>query len=180
MRSHRLSLAALMLVVGVAATSTRGSHGEDQQLAERLPDKDFWRLTEEFSEPNGYFRSDNLLSNEIYFENVVPELVQRTTPGGVYIGVGPEQNFTYIAALKPQMAFIPDIRRGNLDLHLMYKALFELSADRAEFVSRLFSRKRPDGLTAKSTIEEIFAAYEKVEPSDMLYSRNMRAIVNQL
>ena len=63
----------------------------------------------------------------------------------MYVGVGPEQNFTYIAALKPTMAFIVDIRRGNFDLHLIYKALFELSADRAEFVSRLFSRPRPDG-----------------------------------
>ena len=96
------------------------------------------------------------------------------------MGVGPEQNFTYIAALKPSMAFIVDIRRGNFDLHLMYKALFELSADRAEFVSRLFCRPRPAGLTAASTIDEIFAAYEKVESSDTLYSRNMRAIVNLL
>ena len=96
----------------------------------------------------------------------------------MYVGVGPEQNFTYIAALKPKMAFIVDIRRGNFDLHLMYKALFELSADRAEFVSRLFCRPRPDGLTAESTVDEIFAAYEKVESSDTLYSRNMRAIVN--
>ena len=75
------------------------------------------------------------------------------------MGVGPEQNFTYIVATKPAMAFIVDIRRGNLDLQLMYKALFELSADRAEFVSRLFSKKRPEGLTAKSTRADIFAAY---------------------
>jgi hypothetical protein len=44
----------------------------------------------------------------------------------------------------------------------MHKAL-SASADRAEFVSRLFCRPRPDGLTAKSTIEEIFAAYEKID-----------------
>ena len=56
------------------------------------------------------------------------------------MGVGPEQNFSYIAALKPSMAFIVDIRHGNLDVHLMYKALFEMSDNRAEFVSRLFSR----------------------------------------
>ena len=68
-------------------------------------------------------------------------------PGGVYLGVGPEQNFTYIAALKPKMVFITDIRRGNLHMHLMYKALFEMSADRAEFVSRLFTKQRPAGLT---------------------------------
>ena len=61
------------------------------------------------------------------------------------MGVGPEQNFTYIVATKPSMAFIVDVRRGNLDLQLMYKALFELSADRAEFVSRLFSQEASGG-----------------------------------
>ena len=75
------------------------------------------------------------------------------------MGVGPEQNFTYIAALKPAMAFIVDVRRGNLQMHLMYKALFEMSADRPDFVSRLFSRKRPAGLTAASNVRDIFQAY---------------------
>ena len=34
------------------------------ELPARLTDEEFWRLVEEFSEPNGYFRSDNLVSNE--------------------------------------------------------------------------------------------------------------------
>jgi hypothetical protein len=55
----------------------------------------------------------------------------RTVPGRAYVGVGSEQNFTYIAATRPVIAFIVDIRRGNLDLHLIYKVLFELSADRS-------------------------------------------------
>ena len=84
----------------------------------------------------------------MWFQYIVPDLVGYLKPGGVYLGVGPEQNFTYIAALKPKMVFIIDIRRGNLHTQLMYKALFELSNDRADFVSMLFSRKRPDGLTA--------------------------------
>ncbi len=148
-----------------------------------LPDAEYWRIVSEFSERAGTFQSDNLLSNERWLQHVIPDLVAKAAkarPNRVYVGVGPEQNFTYIAALKPSMAFIVDIRRGNFDLHLMYKALFELSADRAEFVSRLFCRPRPAGLTAASTIDEIFAAYEKVESSDTLYSRNMRAIVNLL
>ena len=78
------------------------------------------------------------------------------------------------------MAFIVDVRRGNFDFHLMYKALFEMSADRAEFVSRLFSRPRPEGVTAKSTAEDIFAAIANEQATDTLYSRNMRAIVNHL
>jgi hypothetical protein len=149
----------------------------------RLADEEYWRIVSEFSERAGTFQSDNLLSNERWLQHVIPDLVAKaakTRPYRAYVGVGPEQNFTYIAALKPSIAFIVDIRRGNFDLHLMYKALFELSADRAEFVSRLFCRPRPAGLTTASTIDEIFAAYEKVESSDTLYSRNMRAIVNLL
>src|SRR5437867_10720910 len=92
------------------------------------------------------------------------------------LGVGPEQNFTYIAAVKPAMAVIIDIRHGNLDVHLMYKALFELSKDRAEFVSRLFSRKRPAGLTAKSTASDIFNAYLPAEGSKEMYQENLNAI----
>jgi len=98
----------------------------------------------------------------------------------VYLGVGPEQNFTYIVATKPAMAFIVDIRRGNLDLHLMYKALFELSADRAEFVSRLFSKKRPEGLTAKSTSAEIFSAIGPITATPAMFNENLQAIDNLL
>ncbi len=63
----------------------------------------------------------------------------------------------------------------------MYKALFELSTDRADFVSRLFSKKRPAGLTAASTAQDIFAAYEKVETDDEnLYKANLAAIDDHL
>ena len=75
----------------------------------------------------------------------MPRLQEAGQPGGVYVGVGPEQNFSYIAALRPKMAFIVDIRRQNMIEHLMYKALFELSEDRVDFLSRLFSRPRPGG-----------------------------------
>src|SRR3954471_14401402 len=78
------------------------------------------------------------------------------------------------------MAFIVDVRRGNLDLHLMYKALFELSADRADFVSRLFSRRRPDGLSAASTAAEIFNAFAQVEPNERYSTETLAAIRNQL
>ena len=177
-RHRRLLLALLILAVGFAAASVRlRVRAADEHLPARLTDGEFWRLTEELSEPNGYFRSDNLLSNEVYFQYVIKELVQRIEPGGVYMGVGPEQNFTYIAAIKPKIAFITDIRRGNLELHLMYKALFELSADRAEFVSRLFTRRRPARLTSKSTVEEIFTAYASVDQgAEDLYNANLKAI----
>ncbi len=149
-------------------------------IPERLSDQEFWNLVTDFSEPNGYFRSDNLLSNEIWLQYVIPELLSVSRPGRVYMGVGPEQNFTYIAALRPSIAFIVDVRRGNLDLHLMYKALFELSADRVDFVSRLFARKRPEGLTSSSSVQEIFAAFSNAETSEALFTENLKTILDDL
>jgi hypothetical protein len=153
---------------------------EPVRLPERLSDQEFWELSTELSEPGGYFRSDNLLSNEIWFQYVIPALIDVAKPGRVYMGVGPEQNFTYIAALKPAIVFIVDVRRGNLDLHLMYKALFEMSTDRADFLSRLFSRKRPAGLTAASGVKEIFQAYASLAPDDALFEANFQAIIGHL
>src|SRR3954468_11267940 len=70
--------------------------GAESTLPARLTDREFWRLSTSASEPNGFFRSDNLTSNEMLFQHVIASLVARTKPGGVYLGVGPEQNYTYI------------------------------------------------------------------------------------
>ena len=147
------------------------------RLPKQLSGPEFWKLSTELSEPDGYFRSDNLVSNELLMQLVIPDLARTVRPGRAYLGVGPEQNFTYMAAIRPSMAFIVDIRRGNLHLHLMYKALFELSADRAEFVSRLFSMTRPPGLGPKSTAQEIFAAYGDPDlRREELFKQNVNAI----
>jgi hypothetical protein len=86
------------------------------------------------------------------------------------MGVGPEQNFTYIGALRPRIAFIVDIRRQNLLQHLWYKAVYELSDDRIDFLSRLFARPRPVGLSAAAGIDSILDAFERVGP-DLTYFR---------
>jgi hypothetical protein len=145
-----------------------------------LTNEQFWKLATELSEDDGKFRSDNLVSNESTFQYVIPEILQVAKQGRVYLGVGPEQNFTYIAALKPSMVFIIDIRHGNFDVHLMYKALFEMSKDRADFVSRLFSRKRPENLTAQSSAKEIFDAMETAEGTRELFTENLKAIEDHL
>jgi len=150
-------------------------------LPTSLTDREFWSLTEQLSEPNGSFQSDNLLSNELGLSSVANLLTQRVKRDGVYLGVGPEQNYTYIAAMRPKIAFITDIRRGNLHMHLMYKALFELSADRAEFVSRLFTKPRPVGLTGKSTAGDLMNAYWDIETStEPIYQANLQAIKDVL
>ena len=149
-------------------------------LPARLTDREFWRLSTEWSEPNGFFRSENLTSNELLFQHVLTDLAARTRPGDVYLGVGPEQNFTYIAAVKPSMAVIFDIRRGNFHVQLMYKALFELAADRADFVSMLFGKPRPPGLGPKSTVFDLFALFARSPRSDAIYAQTLKAIKSNL
>jgi hypothetical protein len=150
-------------------------------LPARLTGQEFWRLTEQLSEPDGTFRSDNVLSNEMVFAHILPQLAGQTKPNGVYLGVGPEQNFTYIVAMRARMAFITDIRRANLHLHLMYKAIFELSADRAEFLSRLFNKPRPAGLSKSSSIGDLTNAYWNVPTGDeAAYAKNLEAIQQHL
>ena len=151
-----------------------------QEIPARLADTTYWRMVTEFSEPSGNFPSDNLLSNETSLQYVIPELVRSTKPGGVYLGVAPEQNFTYIAALKPKIAFMVDIRHDNSLLLLVYKALFELSADRAEFTSRLFSRPRPAGLDTAIDDREIMQAYSAAERDSALFERNLVAVKERL
>jgi hypothetical protein len=179
--TRRASALTLVVVFALAGWSSGPAAFRGADVPERLSDHEFWRLTEDLSEPSGYFRSDNLLSNEQVFARVIPDLVSVAKPGGVYLGVGPEQNFTYIAALKPKIAFIIDIRRGNLLLHLMYKALFEVSPDRADFLARLFTRKRPEGLTASSTAVDLFQAYwdAPAGPEEM-YQENLHAALEVL
>jgi hypothetical protein len=147
------------------------------ELPSRLNDQQFWRLSSSFSEPGGTFHSDNFVSNEGRFQTVIPGLLERVKPGGFYVGVGPEQNFTYIAALRPRMAVIVDIRRGNLHEHLLYKALMEMSQDRAEFLSRLFVRPRPAGLASTASVESLFTALETSVPTEEAYRRNLQDVL---
>jgi hypothetical protein len=151
-----------------------------EALPSRLSDKAFWQLVNQLSEAGGYFRSDNFLSNESAFQTVIPELTAMLPTGGVYVGVGPEQNFTYIVALRPRLAFIVDIRRQNLIEHLLYKAFIEVSSNRADFLSRLFARKRPADLAANASVEALFAAYAGVTPSEELFKANLQAAKDRL
>jgi hypothetical protein len=190
--SHRRAsilgtLAAALLVASCArapGNSVSASNGAtartSSQIPERLSDTTFWRMVTEFSEPGGYFRSDNFVSNETSFQYVIPELQRTTRQGGVYLGVAPDQNFTYLVALKPKIAFIIDIRRQNMIQHLMYKALIEMSTDRAEFMSLLFARPRPTGLDSESSVEKLFLAYSEVVGDSVLFRKNLARMTDWL
>jgi hypothetical protein len=97
-------------------------------------------------------------------------------PGGVYLGVGPEQNFTYISGVTPGMAFIFDIRRQNAIEHLMYKAIFEMSPTRADFVSHLFSIKTSERVPATARANALFLAFDGLKGDKAYYTENLAAI----
>ena len=179
-RSHVLVLVtALFSLSGVALFGPRDRVAADN-LPKQLSDRAYWKMVVDFSEPDGFFRSDNFISNETTFQEVIPELKKRVSQNGVYLGVGPDQNFTYIAALRPRMAFIVDIRRQNLILHLMYKAIIEMSDDRADFLSRLFSRPRPAGLDKSIAAGPLLDAFSRAAPSDALFEKNLQDVLNRL
>src|SRR5215475_2488463 len=174
----------LVVILGILVLTLCLSAADS--LPGTLSDSEFWSLIERTSEPDGYFRSnsgstDNLLSNENGLSRAATALSMRPKGSGVYLGVGPEQNFTYIAAMRPRIAFITDIRRGNMLLHLMYKAIFETSANQANFVARLFNRSRPAGLTTRSTAADLMDAYLRAEPTDdASFNTNLKSITDQL
>ena len=188
-RSIRVAAVGLSLVVGAApgamprtvAASSAQRPEQAPSLPDHLSDAEFWTLVSDISEPGGFFQiTDNYTSNEREVGGLFSALGERGVRGGVYLGVGPEQNFSYIASIRPAMAFIVDIRRQAVMQHLMYKAVFELTTDRADFISLLFSMPRPEGLDTTTSIQEIWAAYEPMATDAAAVSRNAARIVDQL
>jgi hypothetical protein len=159
--------------VNTVAGATRQA---DRQPA--IPAAEFARIIQEFSEEGGYFWSENLISNETSYLHIVPKLRELRASGGAYIGVGPEQNFTYIAKIRPQIAFIVDIRRQAIIQHLMFKALFHLSIDRRQFLSRLLSRPvaGKDAPGADATMERLLEYFSRTASDPHFFASNLAEI----
>src|SRR5262249_44368887 len=145
-------------------------------LHSKLSEAEFGCLVTECSEPNGPYPYENYVGNEVMLQRVIPAARKQVKPGGVYIGVGPEQNFTYALALEAKMAFVVDIRRQNMLELLLYKALFEMTDNRADFVSQLFSRKRPPNLDSKTNATTLLAAYKAVQPDQNYQQETLKTI----
>lgn len=166
----------------MAARPTLATPVGGARLPDSLPDSTWWRMIVDMSEPGGWFRSENFVSNEMGLQHVIARLRTIAPPGGVYVGVGPEQNFTYIAALEPRIAFIVDIRRQNLLQHLWYKAVFELSPTRAEFLARLFGRPLPaDAATSLTwSSDSIMQRLERTAPDTAFFRRTFAEVRTHL
>lgn len=140
---------ALLLVMGCGGQSSavpEASAGVTSPPAawpDQPHDTSFAGVVARLSEPGGYFDTDNLISNEASYLHPVSTLRAMGVEGGAFIGVGPDQNFSYIAAIRPRVAFMVDLRRDNLLEHLLLKALFNVSRNRAEYLALLFGRPLP-------------------------------------
>lgn len=172
----RISLryTALILIAALAIGLTAAL---DSTQA-RIPSAEFAKIIKSFSEEEGYFFSDNLISNEDGYLAILDKMRELGISGKAYIGVGPEQNFTYIARTRPSIAFLIDIRRQAMIQHLMYKALFHLSKDRAEFLSRLLSRplKGKDAPGADSTLRKLMEYFSITSADFSYYSTNLSEV----
>lgn len=137
----------------------------------------FAALVERLSERGGDFGGDNLISNEQSYLHVMPALTRAKLSGGAFIGVGPDQNFSYIAQIKPEIAYIIDIRRDNLLLHLFFKAMFAEAPTRIGYLSLLTGRPtppQPEGM-ADATIDELIAHIDGAQPLPESEQRKIQA-----
>jgi len=176
----RLFLAAALVGLVVAGSPARHTAAAASQDT-------FAARVAALSEPGGYFDTDNLISNERSFLHVAPELralAKQASQNGVYIGVGPDQNFSYIGHVRPSLAILVDIRRDNLLLHLLFKALFAEAHTRVEYLAMLTGREMApvDSGWERSSIEAIVKYIDGAKPlsskaASMVQSRLMGGII---
>ena len=197
--SWRLAIAGLLVVAGAACGESRDlpddvltrpppqavipdpidGPTDTEPAAARAPaSSEFGLLIDRLSEEGGYFPSDNLVSNETSYLHVLAVLADTGVRGGAYVGVGPDQNFSYIAEIRPDVAFIIDIRRDNLLHHLLFKALFANARNRLDYLCLMLGKAVPENLeewtaasideivvyvdTARTTLDAFEAASEKL------------------
>ena len=180
MLTKTLAGALLLAVLPLSAHRPPAESASRQapSYAPALSDSAFAALSARISEPGGYFDSDNLISNEASYLHVLGAMRRLGVSGGTYAGVGPDQNFSYIAQVRPRIAFIIDIRRDNLLQHLLFKALFEMARNRAEYLALLTGRAVPADIAKwnRRSITDIVEFVEQSEP-DLDQYETTRAMV---
>src|SRR5438034_9431331 len=101
----RLRIGLAVLTATLFALIVLPSRAADT-LPIKLSDAAYWKMISDFSEPGGFFQLEIITSNEVSYQYAMPQLMNTVKPGGVYLGVAPEQNFTYIEALPTDVALL--------------------------------------------------------------------------
>src|SRR4051812_38059772 len=131
------------------------------------PESTYGRTFLKLSEPAGYFPSENVVSNETSYLHVLDAMRREGVKGGAYIGVGPDQNFSYIAAIRPEVAFMFDIRRDAMLEHQLFKAVFAMSRNRLEYLCVLTAKPTPADVDSwkDSSINALISFVDKTSAS---------------
>ena len=139
--------------------------------------KSFAALSARLSEPGGYFDSDNLISNETSYLHVIAKLRELGVSGGVYIGVGPDQSFSYIAKIRPKIAIMIDIRRDNLLQHLLFKSLFSRARNRIEYLCEFFGKPvpKPKGWEGRG-IKELVDYIDRTASDPKIFEKSLKDV----
>ena len=173
-----LTLGLGLIFIGFGGRSPFGETSRTR-VQVQITRTEFAALIEDLSEPEGYFDTDNFISNETSYMHVVPSLRENVLTGGAYIGVGPDQNFTYIVHAQPSIAIIADIRRQNLLQHLLFKVLIEEARDRHDFLCQLLSRNcAPQA--GETEFGDMLFAVRTASPDPGLFDRNLENVIRVL
>jgi hypothetical protein len=164
-----------------SSSPTRADQAEAAS-AEAVQDVELSSLRRIFrlSEAGEAFISDNVISNETSLLEPVAALAKHR--GGAYIGVGPEQNYTYIALTRPDYAILIDLRRDNALLHFLYKSIFELAASRLEFISLLLGHPYDKQLEPRrdAPVDELLRAFAGSTPDQAWQAEQHRRLIERL
>jgi hypothetical protein len=169
LRGVTVVLCALILFLIIGLLQLPQTEAEEVST---LADQEFEQLSLELSEEPGYFDTDNLISNEISYQQVVPTLKEVTRAGQVYLGVGPDQNFTYIVQVRPATAIVIDIRRDNLLQHLYFKQVIEASKDRWQYLSLLFGKKAPQDPDPSADVNRLIQHFRSLTSDQDFFEQN--------
>jgi hypothetical protein len=166
----RLAVANLLVVFLMSSAASRVAHASRDH-------KSFAALSARLSEPGGYFDSDNLISNETSYLHVMGKLREIGVSGGVYIGVGPDQSFSYIAKIRPRVAIMIDIRRDNLLQHLLFKSLFGRARNRIDYLCEFFGKPFPKtkGWESRS-IKELIDYIDSTASDQKLFEKSLKEV----
>jgi hypothetical protein len=166
----RLLVVNLLIVFLLSAAASRVANASRDH-------RSFAALSARLSEPGGYFDSDNLISNETSYLHVMGKLREIGVSGGVYIGVGPDQSFSYIAKIRPRVAIMIDIRRDNLLQHLLFKSLFGRARNRIDYLCEFFGKPFPKtkGWESRS-IKELIDYIDSTASDQKLFDKSLKDV----
>ena len=166
----------LLLAVGMAPWTPQAPVAA---VDVRISKQQFASYLDDWSETEGFFDSDNFISNETSYLHVVEDLRRQAEPGGIYIGVGPDQNLSYIAHTRPALAIIIDIRRQNMLEHLLFKALLARATSRAEYLALLFARETP-AIASSASVTELLDAIRGAPSLEGAFEKNFEWVKQTL